>query len=68
MRRGSEHLHRLGPRAMAEFLAEIAAAQGCGAELLARLDDWRARLTPELVRAVGADRFPPTIALVPHER
>ena len=59
--RGAEHLHRLGPRAIAEFLAE-----GAGpdlAALLARLDRYR-RLHPDAVRLVGGDRFPRRLPLV----
>jgi hypothetical protein len=62
-RRGAEHLCRLGPRAVAEFLAEIADAHGAESDVLHRRDDWR-RLTPAMVGAAGADRFPPVLAEV----
>jgi hypothetical protein len=58
LRRGAEHLHRLGPRATAELLAEVAARIGgmpCMLELLA---EYERRLTPGMLKAVGADRFP----------
>jgi hypothetical protein len=51
-------VHRLGPRVIAELLAEI------GAEFLIRVSIERkleryAALDPQIQRAVGADRFPP---------
>jgi hypothetical protein len=50
--------HALGPRVIAELLAEI------GAEFLIRVSIERkleryAALDPQILRAVGADRFPP---------
>ena len=66
--RGAEHLHRLGPRATAEFLAEIVRAHGIERDVAARLDAWRDALTPELVRAAGADRFPPSISVLRGDR
>ena len=56
---GAEHVHRLGARALAEFLAELARDRSDLAATLDRLDRWRAGLSPELIRAAGADRFPP---------
>jgi hypothetical protein len=55
-RRQVEHLHRLGRRPTAEFLAEL------GANYLIRqpieqLLDRYSRLDPAAVRAVGADKF-----------
>ena len=55
-----EHLHRLGPRAVGEFLAEIATATGQPALIAARLEEYF-RLDPEILRAVGGDRFPPSV-------
>lgn len=59
-RLGSEHLQRLGGRAIDEFFAEVGRAGGIEVELdiLERLDRYRDRLTPEMLRAVGGDRFP----------
>jgi hypothetical protein len=51
-------IHRLGPRPIAELLRDIAALTGAGPvidEVVARY----AGLDPALVRAFGADRFPP---------
>ena len=53
-----EHLHRLGPRAVAEFLIEIARGTGQSSFIMDRLQAY-ARLDPEILRAVGGDRFPP---------
>jgi hypothetical protein len=59
LQRGAEHLHRLGPRAVAELLAEIAHRTGSMDDVLELLAQYRARLTPELLHQVGGDRFPP---------
>lgn len=59
LQRGAEHVHRLGARALAELLAELARDQCDLADTLDRLDRWRAGLTPELVHAAGGDRFAP---------
>lgn len=56
--RGAAHLHGLGPRATAEALATLAARIGGAPALLAVLAEYEA-LTPGMVRAVGADHFPP---------
>ena len=48
-----EHVHRLGPRAVGELLHEVDA----GADLDSALDAYE-RLTPDLLKAVGGDRFP----------
>jgi hypothetical protein len=61
--RDAEHLHRCGPRCIAGFLAEIAEHCGQTSFILDRLADY-ARIEPELLRAVGADRFPRSIRLV----
>ncbi len=61
LRRGAEHLHRLGPRAIAELLAEIGHQAGCTAEVIELLEQYRHRLTPELLRQVGGDRLPPSV-------
>ena len=53
-----EHIHSLGPRPLAELLAEIAAATGEPDLIADRLQAY-ASLDPAVLRAVGADRFPP---------
>ena len=59
LERGAKHLHSLGPRATAELLAEVAEQIGGMPCILGRLEEYRRRLTPDLLRAVGGDRFPP---------
>ena len=54
-----ERLHRLGPRVFGELLAEIAAAAGQHVRVVDLVEEY-AELDPEIVRAVGGDRFPPT--------
>ncbi len=51
-------VHALGPRPLAELLAEIAIATGEPGLIAGRLQAY-ARLDPEIIRALGADRFPP---------
>ena len=53
-------VHALGPRPLAELLAEIAAVTGQPAIVADRLQTY-ARLDPEIVRAVGGDQFPPRL-------
>ena len=53
-----ERVHRLGPRPLAEMLAEIAIATGQPAVVSDRVKAY-AELDPEIVRAVDADHFPP---------
>ncbi len=50
-----EHVHQLGPRAVGELLYEVAE----GEDLDRALDAYE-RLTPSLLEAVGAHRFPPS--------
>jgi hypothetical protein len=59
LQRGAEHLHRLGPRATAELLAELGGLIGGMPCILTLLAEYRERLDPELLRQVGGDRFPP---------
>lgn len=55
---GAEHLHRLGFRATAEFLSEMIRRIGGRSSVIDLLEDYQRSLTPEMVRAAGADRFP----------
>ena len=59
LQRGAEHLHRLGPRATAELLAEVGARIGGLPCVLGLLANYELRLTPAMLRQVGGDRFPP---------
>lgn len=64
LRRGAEHLNHLGTRPTAEFMLAFARDHDAEDDLLARLDLWRELLTPEMVKAAGADRFPPFLQAV----
>ena len=68
LQRGSEHLHRLGPRAMDDFIRDLSARIGGLPASLALLAEYEARLSPALLAAAGADRFaPPPMRTVPME-
>jgi hypothetical protein len=60
LQRGAEHLHSLGARTTAELLAEIGARVGGLPCILGLLPEYERHLTPAMIRAAGADRFPPT--------
>ncbi len=53
-----ERVHALGPRVVSELLAEIAIATGEPGLIADHVEKY-SRLDPEIVRALGADRFPP---------
>ena len=59
LQRGADHLHRLGARATAEALAEIADRIGGLPAILGILIEYEQKLTPAMIRAARADRFPP---------
>ena len=59
-RRLIERFHALGPRPLAELLAELGAERLLRHVLEQRLAEYVDRLDPELVKALGADRLPPT--------
>jgi hypothetical protein len=59
LERGVLHLHNLGPRAEAEFLAELAGKIGGLPAILGLLAEYQAKLSPAKLRASGGDRFPP---------
>jgi len=63
LRRGAEHLHCLGPRAFAEMLVEFGEKTGTAARIITTLEDY-GRLTPEMLRAAGGDRFPRPLRVV----
>ncbi|MBR0661338.1 hypothetical protein [Neoroseomonas oryzicola] len=65
IQRGAEHLCRMGPRGLAEFLHDLGERTGTVAEIADMLAEWR-RLDPALLGAVlaqfaGARQFPPSI-------
>lgn len=57
----AEHLVRLGSRPVAELLVELATLYGPGVIDVAT---GYQRLSPELIRALGADRFPPSLIAI----
>lgn len=58
-------LHGLGARAFADAVAEAAQTHPAGADLLAVFETYATRLCADVIRAAGADRFPPRpLALV----
>jgi hypothetical protein len=59
LQRGAQHLHRLGARAVAGYIEDLAARIGGMPAALKLLCEYEQRLTPELIRATGGDRFPP---------
>ena len=52
------HLHRLGPRAVAEILIEIAHCTGQSGVIADRLQAY-GRLDPAVLRFLGGNSFPP---------
>ena len=63
--RGAEHLHRLGPRATAEFAVEIAGQMGAMPAIMDLLAEYERRLTPNMLHVTGGDRFPVCRQVVP---
>ena len=57
-----EYLHRLGPSAVGELIAEIGEVRSVRSLIDRKLADY-ARLDPEILRALGGDRFPPRVFL-----
>ena len=53
-----KRLHRLGPRATAELLAELGSERSIGTAIDRKLATY-AELEPEAIEAVGGDRFGP---------
>jgi hypothetical protein len=72
LHRGAEHVHQLGPRAVAELLNELGTAHGITAAVLDRLEAWR-KLKPAQLAAVletyaGGRQFPPALQAMPEEK
>jgi hypothetical protein len=57
--RSAAKLDRLGARCTAEFLAEVGQQHGIAMDVLTRAENWTSKLSPEMLRTAGADRFPP---------
>ena len=62
--RHAEHLHTLGPRAVAEFLAELAGQISGGPAISRLLAEYRNRLAPAMIRAAGAERLPRRLSVL----
>ena len=62
--RGSEHLHRLGARVIAEFLAEGVREGDDVGRLITRLERY-GPCSLGLIRALDGDRFVPSPRAVP---
>lgn len=61
----ARHVHRLGPRPLAEVFIDLAAHTGSAPLILSRLAAFE-RLTPAMLAATGGGRFPPRpLCLVP---
>ena len=58
LQRGSVHLVRLGPRALAEYLSELADQIGGLPAALTLLAKYERRVSPEMLRVTGGHRFP----------
>ena len=58
LQRRVEYLRRLGARALHELLLELITAHGIADDVERRLADF-GRIDPEILRALGGDRFPP---------
>ncbi|MGC9217233.1 hypothetical protein [Acidithiobacillus sp.] len=66
LRRGAEHLCRLGPRALVGFLDALAEKIGGRPAAIHLLNEYR-RMSPDMLRVTGGDRFPPRLRVVPKE-
>lgn len=55
---GAGHLHRCGPRAIAELLTDVARHIGGSPAIIAALNEYR-QLTPRMLRVADGDRFAP---------
>jgi hypothetical protein len=53
------HIHTLGPRPTAYFLAETLDSVGADPAVLDAALTWQRRLDPDIVEAVGGADFPP---------
>lgn len=63
LQRGAQHVHDLGPRAVAEMVAHVARE---GLDLpgaLDLMDRWRDGLSVEMLAAARGDRFPRHVLL-----
>ena len=66
LKRGAEHLCRLGPRALVGFLDDLNRRIGGRPAAIHLLNEYR-RITPDMLRVTGGDRFPALLRVVPKE-
>jgi hypothetical protein len=66
-RRQVDRLHRLGPRVLYEFLAELGSDRLIRTELELRVERYAA-LDPEILRATGGDSLPPGATALVRDR
>lgn len=59
----ARRVHALGVRPLYELLCKVLRSDLAGADLCARLERY-ARLDPQTVSTLGADKLPPTARLV----
>ncbi len=59
LQRGARHVHDLGPRALAELVAQVAREGLDLPGVLDLMDRWRTGLSVEMMVATQGDRFPP---------
>jgi hypothetical protein len=59
LQRISQRAHRLGPRVFYEVLSEIGRSLQAGSAVFEIVERYAERLSPELLRVTGGDRFPP---------
>jgi hypothetical protein len=64
LQRAAEHLCELGPRAVGELLLEIGHETDALPLVVARASAYQ-RLRPDVLKAIGGDRFPRRLTLVP---
>jgi hypothetical protein len=57
-RRDVERVHSLGPRVLLELLAELGRERLMRTVMEAKVSKYASRLDPDVLRALGADRFP----------
>jgi hypothetical protein len=58
LQHGAEHAYCLSPRAVTEFLAEIA-AEIAGQAIIQQLAEYERHVTPDMLGATGGDHFGP---------
>lgn len=64
LQRSIEHRHRCGPRPVGELLVEVLDSLNANPAVLDMLLGWE-HIDADLVKALGGDRFPPHLQLVP---